>query len=234
VFLERLQTTFQRNFKFGVLHSSKTGTIEEKDFYASDEISADLQQFLDCIATKTKLENNPTYSGNLGDAEYFYSAQFVENTIALHVGALINQTAGDPTRKRHIGNDICVVIFQDEGSDQIVDIPSFTSKFNHLFIIVKKVTRDGELFYTTNVIGKSGVESVPPYQEPGETLFSQQTIRKFLFTKMINTERYGLSKIHSFASTRAKLRWNLMAELFHSYSLEVPRCDSFSELPYMS
>lgn len=43
-------------------------------------------------------------------------------------------------RKRHIGNDVVVVIFKEaSGPDDTVDLSSFRSHFNHVFIVVTPI-----------------------------------------------------------------------------------------------
>ncbi len=62
-----------------------------------------------------------------------------EYQIMFHVATLLPLSDTDDQqvlRKRHIGNDIVTVIFEDEGAKP-VDITSFRSKFHHAFIVVR-------------------------------------------------------------------------------------------------
>lgn len=49
-------------------------------------------------------------------------------------------------RKRHIGNDVIVLVFQDEGSAPLQP-ELIRSYFNHIFIVVRPVTIDGNKYY---------------------------------------------------------------------------------------
>ena len=58
--------------------------------------------------------------------------------IMFHVSTLLPFKADDTQRierKRHIGNDICVLVFQD--SDEHFQLASVLSRQNHIYIIVR-------------------------------------------------------------------------------------------------
>lgn len=72
----------------------------------AEKVSSNLLEFLECLGTRTPVQED-IYSGDLlGYAQFFYSATFHKNTIAFHVGPEIDQTKTDPIRKKHIGNDL--------------------------------------------------------------------------------------------------------------------------------
>jgi hypothetical protein len=43
---------------------------------------------------------------------------------------MIPLVPGDPSRKRHVGNDIVVIVLKDEECNEPLDIKSFCSQFN--------------------------------------------------------------------------------------------------------
>lgn len=59
--------------------------------------------------------------------------------VMFHVATMLPHIEGENVqqleRKRHIGNDILVVIFQD--SNAPIDLDTFDSKQNHVFAIVQ-------------------------------------------------------------------------------------------------
>lgn len=55
---------------------------------------------------------------------------FEENEVMFHVGPMIPQVSGDPSRKRYIGNDIVVIVFRDSDCTSVVDVGTFRSQFN--------------------------------------------------------------------------------------------------------
>ncbi|KII66702.1 Signal-induced proliferation-associated 1-like protein 1 [Thelohanellus kitauei] len=66
-----------------------------------------------------------------------------------HVSTLLPYEEGSPVqvaRKRHIGNDTVTIIFQ-EGPFEKIDVSSFVSNFQKVFILVRKVDNGPKVFY---------------------------------------------------------------------------------------
>lgn len=72
-----------------------------------------------------------------------YGGKDSEVEIMFHVSTMLPYNEIDPQqidRKRHIGNDVVVVIFKEtSGPDDVVDLCSFRSHFNHVFIVVTPI-----------------------------------------------------------------------------------------------
>src|SRR5690554_4666957 len=90
-------------------------------------------------------------------------------------------------RKRHIGNDIAVLLFLD--SSQTFFIPStITSKYNHIYGVVQFLRRTSAgAEYRVAFASKS---SVPPFGPlvPREAIFaSSSELRQFLLTKSLTS-----------------------------------------------
>ena len=72
-----------------------------------------------------------------------YGDKGKEIEIMFHVSTMLPYRENDPQqldRKRHIGNDVVVVIFKESnGPDDTVDLRSFRSHFNHVFIVVTPI-----------------------------------------------------------------------------------------------
>lgn len=65
-------------------------------------------------------------------------------------------------KKRHIGNDLVVVIFLDRGAE-MPDFTSFRSEMNHVFVTVQVLKSKGEdIFYGVGVSRKPGVDFFGP------------------------------------------------------------------------
>lgn len=90
-------------------------------------------------------------------------------------------------RKRHIGNDIVTVVFQDADSKPL-QISSFRSKFHHAFIVVR-VSNAGtqEMTYTLSTVRKSDVPFFGPDFHP-EGTFTLEEIRNGTFRKHLLTK----------------------------------------------
>lgn len=72
-----------------------------------------------------------------------YGEKGKEIEIMFHVSTMLPYKENDPQqldRKRHIGNDVVVVIFKESnGPDDTIDLRSFRSHFNHVFIVVTPI-----------------------------------------------------------------------------------------------
>jgi len=115
-----------------------------------------------------------------------------------HVSTLLTHVQGDPQqleKKRHIGNDIVVIVFLEDGAT--ID-PNFTrTQFNHVFIIVQPIKCETPphmppvVKYRIAVIGKQGVRPFGP-PIPAHEFERGSLLREFLLTKLINAERAAL------------------------------------------
>jgi len=122
-------------------------------------------------------------------------------------------------RKRHIGNDVCVVIFDE--ADTPLDPNLLTSKFNHVQIIVKKKkdqNDDKRTFYEIGVASKKGVGFHSPLVPKSRTFEKGPEFRDFLYTKLLNAERasyLALAFAKAISRTRAGLLQSLIWEKYH-------------------
>lgn len=85
--------------------------------------------------------------------------------IMFHVANLIASNGlSDPTRKRHIGNDVVVVVFNESGGP-FDPTQVLRSHFTHVYIVVTKTLgQDTDAtYYEVEVFARSGVANVPPY-----------------------------------------------------------------------
>jgi len=109
------------NYKFGML-LAKRGQNTEQEFFANTGVSGPYQRFLDLIADRVTMKGWKKYRAGLDvqndiHGTHGYYTQWHGHEIMLHVASAIPYTAGDAQqleRKRHIGNDIVVVVFEEE------------------------------------------------------------------------------------------------------------------------
>jgi RAP1 GTPase activating protein 1 len=89
-------------------------------------------------------------------------------------------------RKRHIGNDIVVIVFQDGTTP--FDVSSVASEFNHVWFVVQPLKMAGKTHYRLAIACKNGVgEFGPPFSQ--SVFASDAAFRSFLLAKLINAER---------------------------------------------
>merc|ERR1711879_69425 len=120
--------------------------------------------------------------------------------------------ASDPQqleRKRHLGNDVVVIIFKE--GEHLFHADSIKSEFNHVFLVVQKcgVDEEGTTLYRMELTCKDTI--VQPWRPlfPDPPLFKKDsTSREWLLTKCINAERacmYAPGFVKKFQRTRKLL-----------------------------
>jgi len=220
MFAQKLKTMEQKDyvtcFKFGVL--SATTTCVESDLYNNNVISPDFAEFLGCLGKRVELNGFKKYSGGLDTGKtnttgrYSYYTQFKKNEVMFHVSPYIPQNESDPTRKRHIGNDLVVIIFKE--TPDRVDPSTFQSKYNHLWVVVQKVPEslDKKIYYRVEFFAKSEVPYFDP-PLPSPNTFESSQLRRWLLTKLINGERTILQSVSIFSQRNEALRRSLLQEI---------------------
>ncbi|KAG9485915.1 hypothetical protein GDO78_008806, partial [Eleutherodactylus coqui] len=143
---------------------------------------------------------------------------FREKEIMFHVSTKLPFTEGDAQqlqRKRHIGNDIVAIVFQEENTPFVPDM--IASNFLHAYIVVQ--VENPETDCTAYKVSVTAREDVPSFGPPlpNPPVFQKNAeFREFLLTKLINAE-HACCKSDKFAKledrTRAALLDNLHDDL---------------------
>ncbi len=88
-------------------------------------------------------------------------------------------------RKRHLGNDIVVIVFLEGDGSVPFDPNLIKSEFNHTFIVVQPRGAG----YRVACVYKAGVEQCNPFV-PAPGLFAHDSqFRDWLLAKCVNAER---------------------------------------------
>ncbi|XP_061772587.1 rap1 GTPase-activating protein 2 [Nerophis ophidion] len=213
------------NFKFGVLYQ-KEDQLTEEDILGNDEESEEFTDFLSILGDTVQLQGFTGFRGGLDVCHGQTGSQalvtsFHGKEIMFHVATKLPFTDGDPQqlqRKRHIGNDIVALVYQEGPTPFLADV--IKSHFLHCFIVVRKVPREmedtGKAAYRVNLTAR---EDVPPFGPvlPDPPIFTDRSLlREFLLTKLINAE-ISCYKAEQFSRlelrTRSSLLESLQAEL---------------------
>ncbi|NWS13121.1 RPGP1 protein, partial [Pachyramphus minor] len=137
---------------------------------------------------------------------------FRDKEIMFHVSTKLPYTEGDAQqlqRKRHIGNDIVAIVFQDENTPFVPDM--IASNFLHAFVVVQ-LEQGG----TQGTLYK--VPPVPQSPRPrggpsGDPLAPQgPEFQEFLLTKLINAE-YACYRAEKFAKLEVRARGGVWGAL---------------------
>ncbi|XP_044014437.1 rap1 GTPase-activating protein 1-like isoform X1 [Aphidius gifuensis] len=222
------------NYKFGILHQLK-GQITEEQLFGNVGITPALQEFIDMMGDTINLQTHNGYCGGLdritGDKALFTS--FRGREILFHVSSMLPHSATDSQqlqRKRHIGNDIVAIIFQEEATPFSPDM--IASQFLHVFIVVQviqpctKYTR-----YKVSVTARKDVPWFGPSLPIPSVFFRGHEFKNFLLTKLINAETaaYKADKFSQLEHrTRAALLESLIEDL-REKTTEFLGCDPIYE-----
>ncbi|KRY86154.1 Rap1 GTPase-activating protein 1 [Trichinella pseudospiralis] len=214
------------NYKFGIIYQ-KFGQVvfmqetSEEELFGNAEHSDKMEEFLEFIGEKVQLRNFKGFRGGLDTVhgqtgeESFYT-KFKDREIMFHVSTLLPYTVGDAQqlqRKRHIGNDIVAIIFQDDNTPFVPDM--IASHFLHAYIVVTFVdTGSSTTHYKVTVTAR---DDVPPFGPalPSPPIFIKgQELKTFLLTKLINAEN-ACYRARKFASLAERTRTSLLEALFN-------------------
>ncbi|XP_068018883.1 rap1 GTPase-activating protein 1 isoform X3 [Melanerpes formicivorus] len=206
------------HFKFGVIYQ-KLGQTSEEELFGTTEESPAFAEFLDVLGQRVQLRDFKGFRGGLDvthgqtGSESVY-CHFRDKEIMFHVSTKLPYTEGDAQqlqRKRHIGNDIVAVVFQDENTPFVPDM--IASNFLHAFVVVQleQGSTQGTL-YKVSVTARDDVPFFgPPLPDPA-VFRKGPEFQEFLLTKLINAE-YACYKAEKFAKLEERTRAALLETL---------------------
>ncbi|OUC41392.1 Rap/ran-GAP, partial [Trichinella nativa] len=214
-------------YKVGVL-LCKANQCTEEHMYNNEFSTPAFEEFLDILGDRIRLKGFDKYKGGLdnkGDSTGTHSVYttYQQYEIMFHVSTMLPFTPSNRqqlARKRHIGNDIVTIIFQEPGAMPF-NAQTMRSHFQHVFIIVRAVDAG-----TDNVqysIAVTRFKDVPVFGPPvpANYLFPRsQEFREFLLTKktVINAEN-AVHKSAKFAQMAARTRREFMRELAENHCI---------------
>ncbi|CAK6972925.1 rap1 GTPase-activating protein 1 isoform X7 [Scomber scombrus] len=220
----RLIVTFDEhvisnNFKFGVIYQ-KFGQTSEEELFGNMEESTAFVEFLEFLGHKIELHDFKGFRGGLDvthgqtGTESVYTS-FHNKEIMFHVSTKLPYTEGDSQqlqRKRHIGNDIVAIVFQEENTPFVPDM--IQSNFLHAYVVVQvEDACTDNVTYKVSVTARDDVPFFGPAL-PDPAIFKKgPEFREFLFTKLINAE-YACYKAEKFAKLEERTRSALLETLY--------------------
>ncbi|XP_030274721.1 rap1 GTPase-activating protein 1 isoform X3 [Sparus aurata] len=220
----RLIVTFDEhvisnNFKFGVIYQ-KFGQTSEEELFGNMEESPAFVEFLEFLGHKIELHDFKGFRGGLDvthgqtGTESVYTS-FHNKEIMFHVSTKLPYTEGDSQqlqRKRHIGNDIVAIVFQEENTPFVPDM--IQSNFLHAYVVVQVENAcTDNVTYKVSVTARDDVPFFGPAL-PDPAIFKKGLdFREFLFTKLINAE-YACYKAEKFAKLEERTRSALLETLY--------------------
>ncbi|TNN40769.1 Rap1 GTPase-activating protein 1 [Liparis tanakae] len=221
------------NFKFGVIYQ-KFGQVSdtrrhrgspfnytsEEELFGNMEESPSFVEFYEFLGHKIELHDFRGFRGGLDvthgqtGTESIYTS-FHNKEIMFHVSTKLPYTEGDSQqlqRKRHIGNDIVAIVFQEENTPFVPDM--IQSNFLHAYVVVQVENAcTDDVTYKVSVTARDDVPFFGPAL-PDPAIFKKgHEFREFLFTKLINAE-YACCKAEKFAKLEERTRSALLETLY--------------------
>lgn len=136
-----------------------------------------------------------------------------------HVSTMLPFTQNDRqqlTRKRHIGNDVVTIIFQEEGSLPFSP-KNIRSHFQHIFIIVRVLNPNTpNTQYSVAISYNKDIPTFGPPLPKNPLFIKSNEFRNFLLTKIINADNAGL-RCDKFVQMRMRARNGALKDLVLNY-----------------
>nr|KAF6314574.1 GTPase activating Rap/RanGAP domain like 3 [Myotis myotis] len=197
------------NFKFGVLFA-KDGQLTDDEMF-SNEIGSDaFQKFLHLLGDTITLKGWTGYRGGLdtkNDTTGIHSVYtlYQGHEIMFHVSTMLpysKENKQQVERKRHIGNDIVTIVFQEGEEPCPAFKPSMIrSHFTHIFALVRYDQQNDN--YRLKIFSEESVPLFGPPLPSPPVFTDHQEFRDFLLVKLINGEKATL-ETPTFAQKRRR------------------------------
>ncbi|XP_072570617.1 GTPase-activating Rap/Ran-GAP domain-like protein 3 isoform X2 [Paramormyrops kingsleyae] len=207
------------NFKFGVLYA-KDGQLTDDEMFSNETGSENFNKFLNLLGDTISLQGWAGYRGGLdtkNDTTGIHSIYTVYqgHELMFHVSTMLpysKENKQQVERKRHIGNDIVTIVFQ-EGDDAS---PSFKpsmirSHFTHIFALVRYNSQNDS--YRLKIFSEESVPLFGPPLPSPPVFTDHQEFRDFLLVKLINGEKATL-ETPTFAQKRQRTLDMLIRSLY--------------------
>jgi len=186
-----------KGFKFGILYAAE-GQTKEDEMFSNMSASPEFEEFLDFIGDRVLLHGWPTFRAGLDvktgtTGSHSIYQRWNNNEIMYHVSCMLPFNDKDKQqleRKRHIGNDIVVIVFQD--GETVYRPTTISSRQVHVVLVVKAVTIPscpGERFYRLAVVSKDGVPEFGPPLPTNALYRKDDEFKNFFYAKLLNAEK---------------------------------------------
>ena len=213
-----------KNHKIGIL-LCKSGQSTEEEMYNNRESTPAFDEFLQLLGEKVALKGFGNYRGGLDNqndttGSHSVYTKFRNKEIMFHVSTLLPYSNNDRqqlTRKRHIGNDLVTIVFQEPGSLPFSP-KTIRSQYQHIFIIVRAMNPNS--YNTQYSVAISYSKDIPyfgPALPKNPLFFKSKEFREFLLAKIVNADNVGL-KCEKFTQIRMRTRNGILKDLVDSYS----------------
>uniref|UniRef100_A0A8C9HRR9 Signal-induced proliferation-associated protein 1 n=1 Tax=Piliocolobus tephrosceles TaxID=591936 RepID=A0A8C9HRR9_9PRIM len=226
--LDEQVLSFQR--KVGILYC-RAGQGSEEEMYNNQEAGPAFMQFLTLLGDVVRLKGFESYRAQLDtktDSTGTHSlyTTYQDHEIMFHVSTMLPYTPNNQQqllRKRHIGNDIVTIVFQEPGSKPFCPA-TIRSHFQHVFLVVRAHAPCTP--HTSYRVAVSRTQDTPAFGPAlpagGGPFAANADFRAFLLAKALNGEQAAghARQFHAMATrTRQQylqdLATNEQLDLYH-------------------
>ncbi|XP_072485326.1 signal-induced proliferation-associated 1-like protein 1 isoform X1 [Notamacropus eugenii] len=225
--------------KVGIMYC-KSGQSTEEEMYNNESAGPAFEEFLQLLGERVRLKGFEKYRAQLDtktDSTGTHSlyTTYKDYEIMFHVSTLLPYTPNNKQqllRKRHIGNDIVTIVFQEPGA-QPFSPKNIRSHFQHVFVIVRvhNPCTDG-VCYSVAVTRSRDVPSFGPPIPKGVTFPKSNVFRDFLLAKVINAEN-AAHKSEKFRAMATRTRQEYLKDLAEKNVTNTP-IDPSGKFPFIS
>ncbi|XP_019270533.2 signal-induced proliferation-associated protein 1 isoform X2 [Panthera pardus] len=193
--LDEQVLSFQR--KVGILYC-RAGQGSEEEMYNNQEAGPAFTQFLTLLGDVVRLKGFESYRAQLDtktDSTGTHSlyTTYQDHEIMFHVSTMLPYTPNNQQqllRKRHIGNDIVTIVFQEPGSKPFCPA-TIRSHFQHVFLVVRAHAPCTP--HTSYRVAVSRTQDTPAFgpslPQGGGPFPANADFRAFLLAKALNGEQ---------------------------------------------
>ncbi|XP_065207737.1 signal-induced proliferation-associated 1-like protein 2 [Planococcus citri] len=213
-----------RHYKIGVLYC-RAGQATEEEMYNNEDGGPAFNEFLETIGQKVRLKGFDKYKAGLdnkSDSTGLYSvyAHYKDCEIMFHVSTMLPFTPNNRQqllRKRHIGNDIVTIVFQEPGAQPFTP-KNIRSQFQHVFIVVRAINPCTDCTqYRIAVTRSKDVALFGPPIPKGAIFNKSKNFADFLLAKVINGENAAHCS-DKFATMATRTRQAYLKDLTTNYA----------------
>uniref|UniRef100_A0A673GQU4 Signal-induced proliferation-associated 1 n=1 Tax=Sinocyclocheilus rhinocerous TaxID=307959 RepID=A0A673GQU4_9TELE len=225
--------------KVGIMYC-RAGQSTEEDMYNNESAGPEFDEFLDLLGERVRLKGWEKYRAQLDtktDSTGTHSlyTRYQDYEVMFHVSTMLPYTANNTQqllRKRHIGNDIITIVFQEPGALPFTP-KAIRSHFQHVFIIVQVHEPCTEnTHYRVAVTRSKDIPLFGPLFPKGARFPRSPAFRDFLLAKAINAEN-AAEKSEKFRSMATRTRQEYLKDLAENYVTTTP-IDSSTKFPLLS
>ncbi|XP_077320729.1 signal-induced proliferation-associated 1-like protein 1 isoform X2 [Lithobates pipiens] len=225
--------------KVGIMYC-KAGQSTEEEMYNNESAGPAFEEFLQLLGERVRLKGFEKYRAQLDTktdstgTHSLYTA-YKDYEIMFHVSTMLPYTPNNKQqllRKRHIGNDIVTIVFQEPGA-QPFSPKNIRSHFQHVFVVVRAHNPcTDSVCYSVAVTRSRDVPGFGPPIPKSFTFPKSTVFRDFLLAKVINAEN-AAHKSEKFLAMATRTHQEYLKDLAEK-NVTNTSIDSSGKFPFIS